>query len=307
MKNKFIFAIVLAATVFPSIALAQGLIFSAPKTSYHQGDTFAVSVKADTNGKSVNTVSGTIRVSDGLSITDVRTGNSLITLWVQPPKINAAAGTIDFAGGIPGGYSGSSGPIFDIVLKAMSKGIATINYDNSEILLNDGEGTELSDLAIVPLKINVTEVPKETKQEVKQEYVPPADIVPPESFMPLVSRDASIANNKYFASFSAIDKGSGIDHYELREVPTFLGWRLDSYATSWRRAESPYVLEHQLISSDVEVRAYDRNNNVATGVTHKPVDPVVYKILGLILLVIILFEARRRGSVDRRKKSKSIK
>jgi len=77
----------------------------------------------------------------------------------------------------------------------------------------------------------------------------------PEAFTPVVASDQSIFNGKYFLVFAAQDKGSGIDHYEVRETRAYGKKR------SWEIAESPYLLRDQTLSSYIYVKAVDRVGN----------------------------------------------
>ena len=77
------------------------------------------------------------------------------------------------------------------------------------------------------------------------------DFYPPEPFQIFVTKNKDFYNNKYVAIFSAQDKGTGIDHYEIKE--SFLG--LES---AWRRRESPYQLLDQNLFSIIEVKAVDK-------------------------------------------------
>jgi hypothetical protein len=59
--------------------------------------------------------------------------------------------------------------------------------------------------------------------------------------------------------FSTQDKGSGIDYYEVKEESQFLLFRL--LPSKWHRAESPYLLRDQSLSSRIYVKAVDRAGN----------------------------------------------
>ncbi|GAI25310.1 unnamed protein product, partial [marine sediment metagenome] len=63
------------------------------------------------------------------------------------------------------------------------------------------------------------------------------DTTPPEASQLKIGKDPSIFEGKYFLSFVAQDKMSGVDYYEVKE-----GKR------DWKRVESPYLLEDQSLS-----------------------------------------------------------
>src|SRR5207247_2300689 len=99
------------------------------------------------------------------------------------------------------------------------------------------------------------------------------DTVPPEPFEPQISRNPNIFNGKYFLSFAAQDKGSGIDHYEVCEdigyriqdlgkiIARFLNIKSYSLNSCFVTAESPYQLQDQTLKSVIFVKAIDKAGN----------------------------------------------
>lgn len=278
---------------------AQSLILTAPKISYNVGDSFLVSLSINTNNKPINTISGTIRASaDKFKISDIRYGNSIITLWVEKPSVNILAGTIAFAGGVPGGYNGSSGPILSFVAKAKTVGQASISLDNFNVLLNDGLGTALSNLTLGKLNLIINKAPpsppKPKKEEPKAEpvkepeiYIPPPDTIPPESFTPIVSRHPSIAGNSFFVSFFAVDKDSGVARYELKEKSLVLSYFTSRFDAPWITAESPYIIVRQYLTREMFVRAYDQAGNFREEKVLKPIHPTLIWIFAGFWTLIV--------------------
>ncbi len=234
---------------------------------------------------------------------------SIISLWVERPKIDSGAGAIIFAGGVPGGFGGSNGPILSFSLKAKNTGSGKVSLQDVKVLLNDGLGTELKNISLYNLALTIKETPKPSpkpaptipKEEEKpvEVYLPPADIVPPESFIPLVSRNPGVANNKYFISFFAVDKDTGISRYEITEKPLFLSYitfKFDKLATA---GESPYVLKGQWWAYKIIVRAYDQEGNFTEGTVSKPFHPILILIFVVILIILAViityFISRRHG------------
>ena len=290
-----------AISVLPLWASAENLNLKSAKTNYNVGDSFTVSLTLDTKGQSVNTLSGIVVVpTSKLQILDVRYGNSIVTLWVERPAVSG--GTITFTGGTPGGFSGSAGPILSFGLRAKAEGSAAISLKDIKILLNDGKGTEL-DATSGTLKLSISKVspPKpalkpapaaEEKPPETEVYALPPDTVSPESFIPLISNHPSIENNKYFVSFFAVDKDSGILYYEIRERPQILTLITTKFDKEPVRAETPYVLEGQYWAYKVTVRAYDQAGNFTEGYTIKPLSFVV--VVALISALVFIAVLIRR-------------
>ncbi|OGH83817.1 MAG: hypothetical protein A2261_03705 [Candidatus Magasanikbacteria bacterium RIFOXYA2_FULL_44_8] len=98
------------------------------------------------------------------------------------------------------------------------------------------------------------------------------DVDAPESFKPEIAQDPNIFGGKWFLAFATQDKGSGIDHYEIRED---LGFRIKNLGgiikkflipksyllNSWQEVESPYVLKDQKLKSWVYIKAIDKAGN----------------------------------------------
>lgn len=295
MKNKILISFMVSFAAF-QFAGAQSLNFTSAKTSYNTGDSFLVSLHINTNNIPINTISGTVRMpANKLRITETRYGNSIITLWVERPNANAAAGTITFSGGIPGGYNGSNGPILSFVAKAQTAGSASIGLDNVSVLLNDGLGTVLSNLTLGKLNITINKAPPPKKEEPKVEpskepevYVPPPDTTPPESFVPVVSRHPSIAENSYFVSFSAVDKDSGISRYEAKEKPLILSYFTSRFDIPWTITESPYTATHQYLTREILIRAYDQVGNFKEESVLKPIHPtLIWIFIGFWTLIVV--------------------
>lgn len=287
-KTKFLILLVCLA-ILPQITNAQSLSLTSAKNTYFKGDSFQVSLSINTAGQTINTIEGVISVPlDKFQILETRYGNSIISLWVERPKIDSGKGIISFTGGIPGGFGGSNGPILSFTLKAKQTGSGQISLKDIKVLLNDGQGTELKNISLKTLTLTIKEplpVPEEEEKPVEV-YLPPADTIPPESFYPLVSRNASVADNKYFVSFFAVDKDSGISHYEIAEKPLILSYITSKFDKSATAGESPYVLKGQLWAYKVIVRAYDQAGNYREGTAVKNLHPIIIWIL-IILLVII--------------------
>jgi len=113
------------------------------------------------------------------------------------------------------------------------------------------------------------------------------DATPAEPFEPKIGKDPSMFEGKYFLSFLAIDKSSGIDHYEVREE------KIDLFGTAkvsgWEVNKSPYLIKDQTLGSLVKVKAVDRagNERIAEILPLKkpfPYQVLIIAVLGLLII-----------------------
>ena len=259
-KNKisciFVFCFVLFS-VLPFGARAAILYFKPDSGKYYQDETFSVQLMIDTEEDCINTVKGEIDFSkDVLEAVNFATGNSILTIWLQTPKIDQNLGKISFIGGIPGGYCGplpeEPGEL-DLLLKIFFKtkrdGMANLKFsEESQVLLNDGLGTPAKLTikgAVFTILPGIPEIPKKEWQEELEK-----DNIPPEPFEIEIHRTPEIFEGKYFITFFTFDKQTGLDYFEVKE-----GKR------NWEKAESPYLLEDQDLKSIIKVKAVDKAGN----------------------------------------------
>ena len=158
----------------------------------------------------VNTIEGSLYFPDDLlSVSEIRTGDSVINFWVEKPHISAG-GNISFSGGTPGGWSGPHNLIFSVVFEAKNNtGSASIVFGNIRAFQNDGMGTEMT-LAGRSADIYIKKgngMPTERL----------ADHEMPEYFMPAIGEGAPVFNGKKFLVFATQDKISGVNRYEVKE------------------------------------------------------------------------------------------
>jgi len=300
-KSKLKFIILLSTLCFlfsgyAATAEAQSLSLTSGKDTYYKGDSFQVSLSINTGGQIINTIEGAVSIPvDKFQILETRYGNSIISLWVEKPKIDSGKRIISFTGGVPGGFGGSNGPILSFSLKAKEVGSGKISLQDVKVLLNDGQGTELKNISLASLVLTVKEpvlkpAPTVPEEEEKPEeiYLPVPDAVPPESFIPLVSRNPGVADNKYFVSFFAVDKDTGIFRYEITEKPLILSYITSKFNKPWMAGESPYVLKGQFWAYKVIVRAYDQAGNYSEGAALKPFHPLLILIFAAIAVILAI-------------------
>ena len=209
---------------------------------------------------------------DLFDIESVSDGSSIVKLWLTQPQ--NAPGTIPFAGFSPGGFSGK-GELFQIVLRAKRAGTAQISVVDPQLLRNDGAGSRES-IHSEPLLISISSLSRGS-------FIEQRDMEPPEPFVISFGQQADLYEGRAYLYFSAIDKGSGIDHYEAAELTQSGG------TTLWRSAGNPYVIADQSLMSDVYIKAVDRAGNERTSVFPHKKYATVYDVvlLGGILIVLL--------------------
>lgn len=138
----FIFAIVYFCSVFVAQAASLGL---SPSTGvYAANGTFSVRVIVNTDGKPINAAEGMLSFNPKeLSVVSVNRSNSIFNLWVTEPTFSNAAGTINFSGGLPSGYTGTAGTIMNVTFRSAGAGTARVTFKNGSVLANDGKGTNV--------------------------------------------------------------------------------------------------------------------------------------------------------------------
>ena len=285
---------------------------------YQPGDTFIEEIRINTEQECINTIKADLSFSqDLLEAVDFGIGNSILTLWIENPKINQNAGLISFIGGVPGGYCGrvpgdpgASNLLGKIIFKIKSVGepfsdTAAVEFlASSQVLLNDGKGMP-AELTTQGATIKITGVePLPIPRDEWQEEIE-KDKIPPEPFMIEVRQDPEIFEGKYYLVFSTTDKQTGLDHYKVAEVRV-TGVR-PLQKLEWKVVESPYLLEDQELQSIIKVKAVDKagNERIVEVGPIKPFVPPEKKPFPwwMIVLVIVVAGAgywlcrrmRRRG------------
>lgn len=268
---------------FPAFTSAATLAAHVGETRLGVGDSFVVSLTLESESESINAIEGTLHFSNTtLALKEIRSGNSVVTLWVDPPK--EVDGAIHFSGIIPGGYKGGERDVFMLVFEVQKAGAGSLTLSESRALLNDGNGTPRV-LQFTPLTLTLAQ--KGSGVEAPEGMV--SDTLAPEPFTPLLAKDPSLYDGQYFLAFAAQDKESGIQRYEVAET------RLP-FATGWQDAESPYLLLDQTRTSSVYIKAVDAAGNERIAVVHRDhlLRPYELLIGGILILLLAYIFVRRR-------------
>lgn len=236
--------------------------FAPEKKDVLRGEVFLQKILIDTEGEEINALEAEIKYpKDYLKVENISTGGSILKLWPKSPE--AKEGKIEFIGGAPGGYKGKDGLLIIIAFRVISKENTDLILevsDRSKIFLNDGKGTMVKKVSFGFSKIKVF---KNISEKNEWEEFLKKDKNPPEPFEIKLSRSPYIFDNKYFISFFAFDKESGIDYYKVAEVREEGRLKKEEIIkkASWKMAKSPYLLEDQTLKSYILVKAVDKAGN----------------------------------------------
>jgi hypothetical protein len=112
---------------------------------YEANKTFKTYVMINSGGGAgINAVESTLRFDPKyLTVQKVSIEGSFFRLWIVKPKVNAKAGTIQFSGGLPGGYKQTFGIVFNIDFLPIKQGRTVLTFATSSILSADGTGLEM--------------------------------------------------------------------------------------------------------------------------------------------------------------------
>lgn len=245
---RFIFSFAVVSFCFFAIVpvLGASIRVETPDTPVPVGQEFFVPITLDTQGESVNAIEGNIAFPHSLlEMVDIESGNSIINFWIEKPQRHGAENII-FSGITPGGFAGSNENIFTLVFRAKEPGLGNIHGSKFQVLRHDGLGTRL------PVGINTAwvEVNISTSNN-NLDHLLREDREVPENFVPYIIQDPNLFAGKYTLIFSTQDKGSGIDHYEVKEG------KHDKYLV----VESPYMLKNQNVDTDIFIKAVDNFGN----------------------------------------------
>lgn len=289
----------------PSDAMAVEMNFYSNSGNFYPAQTVVVNFSVNSRGKNINTIKGKITYPKNiLDLQEIRDGGSIINLWVERPQISSGQ-DVSFAGVSTGGFKDDNGFIFSLIFKVREnksgydqKGL--ISFRNAEILLNDGLGT----------KIDVSDAGYSFFQKTEaftgisgsnEAFIEDRDS--PSVFSPYVTRDQNIFDNRWVLIFSAQDKSSGVDHYEVHETKErYPLEELNKKQLTWLTVESPYLLQDQNLESYVYVKAVDRAGNerlavVFPGKSQKSgsfYSGVFFSILIIIVIVSAAFFRKRK-------------
>ena len=312
MRNTpLLFLVATCAVLTGATAVQAASLYMDPAfSSIGRGDAIAVSVRLDTdeeNDECVNAVNAVIKYSENVIPADVSIGDSILSMWLERPKIDTVNRTITFAGGIPNGYCGRvvgdprltnnlaqlifRSPGFSIGSNSEGTTTAKIEFTpETTAYLNDGLGTK-AELALFGASIDLSKNPSAQLNDPWREAVVTDDVAP-EPFSITLHKDDFAFSGRYFVAFNTSDKQTGIDQYQVMEEPLSEFWTFD-----WGRADapwivtpSPYELKDQSLNSIIRVKAIDKagNEHIATLLPDEAVRTIPTRMLILYVAMVLI-------------------
>jgi hypothetical protein len=264
-------------------AIAGEIFFDPSNAMYHKEELVKIGVHLlPAEHEFINALDINVKYpSDLLTFVGSDDSNSIVSLWVEKPKVND--GVVEFSGIIPGGFNSlinplsnnpildrKSVPVINLIFKVKNSGNGSISVVDSSLSLNDGDGTQIVPTSN-PFSFNVDE------KILIQEDVK-TDTIPPDDFIVLLNIDPLIFDGKPYIIFNTKDKQSGIDHYEIKE---------EGY--DWVVGESPYKIKNDEVKGVILVKAIDRAGNFTYGKYGKEkINRTSYALIAGTLITIFI-------------------
>jgi hypothetical protein len=304
---KYQVALMVAAVLIVHPVHAAQVYLVSPESSVSVHDTFYVPIRIDTQGECINTVDVAVLYDPSVvSVRDVATGNSIITLWAERPEIERdlngrESGRVSFSGGVPGGYcgrvlgdAGLTNTLAELVVtgSATRGGVGTTTrmfLDPATVLYrNDGAATVVDRTLLgieLAMETSTTSPDDQWLRDVQ------SDTVAPEFFDIRLVQGPSVGSPYHYIVFSTTDKQSGVDHYQVLETDPdrfgILTWV--QRESRWVTVESPYILRDQKLHSKILVKAVDKNGNERIAEYTPPMSPLVQFTRPVVLVPALLF------------------
>ena len=273
--------LLLGLLFLPSLAAGSTLTITHSPELIGDGDLVEVTVSVASEIP-INAFSGTLTCTASLTAESVDDGNSIVNVWITRPSISENG--IAFAGITPGGFAGSSGKILSARYRAQGSGLATCTMQEIKMLRNDGAGTR-EPVETRPLSLAIA-------PESRGSFEAGKDTEPPEHFQIYRHVEPELYEGKPYLTFAAIDKQSGIDHYEAAESRLSCAFK----EPSWEIVGTTYVPKDSHGTSAVCIKAVDRAGNERIEVYPRGhlVHPVEAWALGILIILLALYIWRRR-------------
>lgn len=231
------------------VANAAEFYFQSEQKEVGVGGTFRVDLLLD-GREGINAVGGEISYPKNLlELKSVSDGGSIVSFWVQKPTLEKPV----FAGIIPGGYALRDRKLLTLEFLAKTAGRGSIGVKSGQAFLNDGQGTAAR-LSISNYQFLISKESVESAEKIQ-------DFYSPEKFVPQIASNPDIFYGKLFLTFATQDKGVGLSHYEVAEIPAVWWGLFRPKPDNWLKVEAPVELRDQELKSWVFVKAVDLAGN----------------------------------------------
>ena len=248
-------------------------------SSFHQGQQFVVNVTIDTQSENINAVDLKIHLPNFIDFIGFQDNDSLISNWVDSPTLSGDH-EVTLSGISANGFSNLIDPFAPTTVQSTSivkllfvptkSGTGYISLHDSSVYFNDGAGTEEK---VGGFNLYISADDTYLDQKISFDY----DQTPPLDFTPLLKKDPTMYNGKYFIIFDTKDKESGIDHYEVKEGNN-----------DWKTAKSPYSLTDQTLAGTIVIRAIDKAGNTKTAtITDTRINTKGSNIIAFLILIVL--------------------
>jgi len=244
--------------LFTSTVFGARLYFE-PAPSQTEGE-IAVAVKLDADVP-VNVLETAVRIPDGVSFVRAGDGGSIVELWIEQAKYDAAGREVSFAAMIPGGFIGTGGKVLTLYAKRGSHASGEFRFvsEKTALYLNSPAAPpETAELASIAVS-EAIEGSQALAARIGNGGNEAKDTEPPYAFYAAVSQNPHMFEGMHYIAFYAKDELSGILRYEVAEgsaEETFQYQSLD-----WTEASSPHILADQTRSGHIYVKAVDHAGN----------------------------------------------
>ncbi len=266
----FFFLLVLFVYAVPGMVFAAEIAVSSDFKNFHVGDTFSVDISVDTENEVFNAADITILFpSEFLEFVDYDDGSTALSLWVEKPALTED-GRIKFSGITPGGFSGDRRELLTLEFRVERSGQGNFEVRDSTLLVHDGVGTK-AEARVQNLHVTATDGQSEIA-------VRSVDDELPEAFPLQVVRDPDVFGGVPVLIFATADKGSGIDHFEVKE-----GW-----FGRYTEVTSPYQIQHQNLDRIISVKAIDNNGNYRVAVLYPQNQKNIKDLLPVVVIMVVL-------------------
>ncbi|MDO8626394.1 MAG: hypothetical protein Q7K39_02975 [Candidatus Magasanikbacteria bacterium] len=256
-----------------------------------------VSLMINTENDAINAVEGVIKFPAALEAVFVETTKSLVSFWVEEPRLDKVTVTggfrqVAFSGVMAGGVSTRAGHLFSLYLQPTSSlalgETFLVQLTGVKAVTSNGLGTVVSStVKNISFRLAETALATESITVPITSSLISFDILPPMEFVPVLGRNETVFDNQWFVAFSTQDSGSGIDYYEVQEA-----FSTDNQDSVWVKAASPYLLKDQSLKANIFVKAIDKNGNFRVELVSKKAEAARsnfgYVFAGILLVICLL-------------------